>query len=283
MTRGEPASLADVQASTAALLRALDDDRWSDADLREPSLLPAWTRAHVLSHIALQADSITRTLSGALRGEIVARYPGGKAGRAADIEVGARAGSTQLIADVRTSADRLDRAFAEVTRAAAWSRVTEDGRPASDWVYIRWPEVEVHRIDLNGDYGPTNWPAAFVRYLIPRAVERLTGTDLHVEVQDAASTCTDLIGRKWSLGTGETTVAGPDWAVAAWATGRGVLAQHELTATPDVPPWHGRDAIPDVSRGSFAGGGFEPSRVDAVEFESQSGSERFGPPAGPAQ
>lgn len=114
MTIAAVAALADMRSSTAALVLGLEAERWTDADVRAPSMLPGWTRGHVLTHIARNADSIARTLSGALRGEIVARYPHGPDGRNADIEAGAGRGVTELIADVRDSADRLDRVFAAV-------------------------------------------------------------------------------------------------------------------------------------------------------------------------
>ncbi|MDT4974596.1 MAG: maleylpyruvate isomerase, partial [Pseudonocardiales bacterium] len=97
------AMLAELRTSTVALLRGVDAERWTDDEVRAPSLLPGWTRGHVLAHLARNADGISRTLSGALRGERVPRYPGGPAGRAADIEAGSTRGFVELAADVRES------------------------------------------------------------------------------------------------------------------------------------------------------------------------------------
>ena len=74
---------------------ALDDHLDRDvgepgADPALPSLLPEWTRGHVLTHIARNADSFVRVLEAARRGEVVTQYEGGVAGRNADIEAGAR-------------------------------------------------------------------------------------------------------------------------------------------------------------------------------------------------
>ena len=61
------------------------------ADPALPSLLPGWTRGHVLTHIARNADSFVRVLEAARRGEVVTQYEGGVDGRNADIEAGAGA------------------------------------------------------------------------------------------------------------------------------------------------------------------------------------------------
>ena len=157
--------LVEVRASTSALLAGLDAERWADADLRAPSALPGWTRGHVLTHIARNADGIAATLAGALRGEVVPRYPNGSAGRDADIEAGSGRGAVELIIDVRDSADRLDRLFGAVTDASGWDLTTENDRPAHSWLAARWGEVEIHRADLRGAYGPAGQPAGDVRRL----------------------------------------------------------------------------------------------------------------------
>ena len=47
-----------------------------DEQVRSPSRLPRWTVAHVLTHLARNADGHVRRLEGALHGEDVPRYPG---------------------------------------------------------------------------------------------------------------------------------------------------------------------------------------------------------------
>lgn len=238
------AALNSLRASTAALIRGIDAERWTDADVRADSLLPGWSRGHVMTHIARNADGISRTIAGALRGEIVARYPHGRAGRDADIEAGATRSSTELLADVRDSADRLDRVLSAVAEADAWALPTED-RTTGEYAVARWREVEVHRVDLGGSYTPADWPAEFVAYLLPELADSLAGRatgPLLVRVVEAGSLVPDLVGRTWSAGepgevTQATEVSGPDWAVLAWLTGRGTSAAAQLSATPDLPPW----------------------------------------------
>ena len=235
------ARLGDVRASSSALLAGLDAERWSDADMRAPSVLPDWTRGHVLTHLARNADGITATLAGALRGDIVPRYPNGPAGRAADIEAGSGRSAVELMADVRDAVDRLDRLFGSVNEARAWDVPTDLGRPARSWLNNRWREVEIHRADLRSRYGARDWPATFVGYLLPRLAAEVgnrSDQPLRIEVVHEGSTTTNLGGTAWTSDAGDpVTVRGPDWALLAWLTGRPSLANDALGAMPELAPW----------------------------------------------
>jgi maleylpyruvate isomerase len=234
------AMLAALRRSTIGLLRGVDAERWTYDEVLAPSLLPGWTRGHVLAHIARNADGISRTLSGALRGERVPRYPGGTASRAADIEAGSTRGFAELAADVQESADRLDRLFAAIADADGWDLPTED-RPARDYVVGRWREVEIHRVDLRGAYTADQWPAEFVDYLLPEAVRDVAdggAAPLRIEVAPQGSVTADLGGQVWTVGTGRPTlVTGPDWALLAWLIGRPGAAAGVLNQTPELPAW----------------------------------------------
>ena len=54
----------------------------------EPSLLPGWSRAELVTHLCRNADAMSGMLEGALNGEIVAMYPDGMDKRNADIAAG---------------------------------------------------------------------------------------------------------------------------------------------------------------------------------------------------
>jgi maleylpyruvate isomerase len=230
-----------MRTSTAALLAGLEAATWTDEDVQAPSLLPGWTRAHVLTHLARNADGIARTLSGTLRGEIVARYPLGMQGRDADIEEGAARSSAELVADVRESAERLDRIFGAVADADGWQLPTED-RPAGDYAAARWREVEVHRVDLAGRYSAADWSTEFVSYLLPVLLAGLserTDQPLGVEITPEDSVAPELSGVHRSAGVGDRVevVSGPDWAVLAWLVGRPQAAQGALSIAPELRAW----------------------------------------------
>jgi maleylpyruvate isomerase len=234
--------LQGLRASTADLLAGLDAVRWSDADVAAPSLCAGWTRGHVLTHLARNADAITATLAGALRGEVVPRYPDGPAGRDAAIEAGAGRHYAELAADVRKSAQRLDRVIAAVADADAWDRETEKGHPAKHWLTARWQEVEIHRVDLAADYTPDRWPPALVALMLPSQLDRLgeqARGAVRVIVSAEGSLLPDFVGRERAVGTGEPVeVRGPDWAVLAWLVGRPSVAASALTATPELGPYN---------------------------------------------
>lgn len=240
-TTGATGALQALRASTADLLKGLDELGWSDADVREPSRCTGWTRGHVLTHLARNADGIAATLSGALRGEVVPRYPDGDAGRDRDIEAGAGRPAAELRADVADTAERLDRVLGAVLDADSWDAATDDGRVARDWLTRRLREVEIHRVDLDAGYEPDRWPPALVQDLLPDAMESVpdrTSDAVHVVVAGDGSICPELVGREWTVGSGTPIeLAGPDWAIAAWATGRGDLVAHRLGATPALEPW----------------------------------------------
>lgn len=57
---------ARVEAAHARLLSTLA--RLTDDDARGPSLLPAWSVGHLVTHLARHADSHVRMLEAAARG-----------------------------------------------------------------------------------------------------------------------------------------------------------------------------------------------------------------------
>jgi len=232
--------LAEVQGSTERLLAALRDPPRDDAHVRQPSLLPGWTRAHVLAHLARNADALVRTLSGTLRGERLPMYLG-EAERAADIEAGSRQDAAALVADVADSAARLDEVFSRMT-PAAWEADAETRAgplPARRLIGARWREVEIHRVDLDEGYGPGDWPASFVAPLLPSLVdpERLgprLPAGVAVDVTDTDS------GRRWSAGPDDArrvAVRGPSWALVGWLVGRPSAVRRELGTPPELTPW----------------------------------------------
>jgi maleylpyruvate isomerase len=135
----------------------------SEADLRAPSLLPGWSRAHVLAHLARNADGLRNLLIGARSGQPREAYPSAQA-REDDIERGSRHGGKELAEDIAASAMAF-RAVARQLDAAAWQFPVHmlDGVdfPAAQVLTRRLVEVELHHSDLGSGYGPADWPAAF--------------------------------------------------------------------------------------------------------------------------
>jgi maleylpyruvate isomerase len=159
-------------AAQTALLANLDDLR--DDVARRPSRLPGWTVGHLLTHIARNADSVVWRLEGAAAGEVRDQYPGGLEQRTRDIEAGAGRPATELVRDVRRTADAVARVMAGLP-VAAWDAPSRTSKgvveSSRDAVLSRWREVVVH----HGDLGlvPVPFPSALVGAWLPRELPRL--------------------------------------------------------------------------------------------------------------
>jgi len=153
-----------------ATQRLLDRARIiTEPDLRAPSLLPGWTRARVLAHVALGADAMRDLLTGVRTGR---DRPGPASAEThasgLDRSVGQR--PEQLMAAVADSA----MALRTVTRQLPDDRWQVPVRvpgltpfPAAELLVRRLVEVELHHCDLGAGYGPADWPAVFAGLDLP--------------------------------------------------------------------------------------------------------------------
>ena len=149
-----------------ATQRLLDAARViSEPDLRAPSLLPGWTRAHVLAHLARGADAMRNLLVGVRSGQDRPAYVSAEA-RQADIEYGTGLRASELMADLADSAMAL-RTVARQLPDEGWQapvRILDSAPfPAAELLPRRLVEVELHHCDLGARYGPADWPATFAR------------------------------------------------------------------------------------------------------------------------
>ncbi|HEY2519746.1 MAG TPA: maleylpyruvate isomerase N-terminal domain-containing protein [Streptosporangiaceae bacterium] len=141
-----------------------------DSDLRVPSLLPGWTRAHVLAHLARGADALRNLMIGARTGEPRPAYPSPEA-REAGIEAGAGQSRADLLDDVAAAAG----AFRTVSRQLpdeAWDVAITwvpglDPFPARELLVRRLVEIELHHVDLGAGYTAADWPDSFVVLRLP--------------------------------------------------------------------------------------------------------------------
>jgi maleylpyruvate isomerase len=151
-------------------------DTMTDGDMRRASLLPGWTVGHVLTHVARNADSHLRRVDAARRGEMIDQYEGGFAGRKADIEVGAIRAATEIVEDVRLSANAVDEAWRALpveTWAGRSRDVSGRERLLFELPSRRWQEVEVHMVDLDAGVSHREWSDEFVLEWLPRTRERM--------------------------------------------------------------------------------------------------------------
>jgi maleylpyruvate isomerase len=134
-----------------------------EPELAAPSRLPGWSRAHVIAHLARNADAMRMLLAGARSGDARPAYASAEA-READIEAGARQQPIELVADLADAAMAL-RTMARQLPDPAWlvevQMLDSDPFPAGQLLTRRLVEVELHHTDLGAGYGPAGWPAAF--------------------------------------------------------------------------------------------------------------------------
>jgi maleylpyruvate isomerase len=154
----------------AATQRLLDNARTlSEADLRAQSLLPGWSRAHVLAHLARNADAMRNLLVGARAGESRPAYASAQA-REDGIEEGAKLGAAGLMADLADSAMAL-RTVARQLPGEAWQvqvrMLDSEPFPSAALLTKRLVEIELHHCDLGAGYQPADWPAAFTALDLP--------------------------------------------------------------------------------------------------------------------
>ena len=212
----------------------------TDDDCRAPSLLPGWSRGHVLTHWARNADGQTLMLAAAVRGEVVAQYPGGDEQREADIEAGAARPARLILQDARAAVDRVEDTWRRMP-PEAWSRPTGariGQRPAWMSVWARWRETEIHHIDLNVGYTHEHWPAEFVGLMLPRVLPTLDA-----RLPDGAAVQVQVTDRHWpqdnaTAASGDPVIVrGTGSAVLCWLIGRPVPVAAGLTAVRYGQDW----------------------------------------------
>ncbi|MFE7406138.1 maleylpyruvate isomerase family mycothiol-dependent enzyme [Isoptericola sp. NPDC057559] len=221
-----PAALAhaaaDADAALGALIdvvRTLPDDAGS-----APSPLEGWTRGHVLSHVTNVGAALARQAEYAARGEKVAPYDGGQAGRDAGIEAGAARTVAEHVAALEASRARLAAAWPAPDDALWSAPVAYRDGVLADALLAWWREARIHAADATAGLddrtlGSGSWDEAFCAHL---------GDFLAVRLPDA--------------GAGLALVGDPR-DVAAWLAGRAPSGPVSATRDgapvplPELGPW----------------------------------------------
>jgi maleylpyruvate isomerase len=228
----DPRLVELLDSGTRRLVRSVDkmgDDQW-----REPSLLPGWSRAHVVAHLTLNAEGLSAALEGVHEGRPVPMYASDDA-RNSDISDLAGAPLSSLRDRFLASTTMIGESVEELAENLESHVVerTPGGRSfaAGEVGLMRTREVEIHHADLGLDYTAADWPSDFVELL-------LDGRATHHDGPGFVAHATDL-DRSWTFGAGGPVVSGVGSALAWWVTGRGT--GDGLTSddgrVPRMEPW----------------------------------------------
>jgi maleylpyruvate isomerase len=202
------------------------DDEWARAigglgepELRAPSALPGWSRAHVLAHVARNADGLKNLLTWADTGVETPMYPSPEA-READIEAGAQRGAADILADFVASAARFEQ-YAARMPADAWAREARNrqGAPVSGAVVARMrvSELAIHLADLDRGYD-LDRVLGLLGPLAGEVVEHaITSRSAHLPALRLVAEGTG----EWTTGAAPgATVTGTSGRLLAWLSGR---------------------------------------------------------------
>jgi maleylpyruvate isomerase len=201
----------------------------TDEVAREPSRLPGWSVGHLVTHLARNADAHRRVVEAAGRGEMVPMYPGGQDERTADIEAGAGRAAADLVSDVLSADAALERAWSTASHET-WTQglgVRNAGpTTVSDFVFLRWREVEVHAADLGltGSTGDPvdHWDVLPAAYLDGEWARMTAFLDKRLPA-DVTAVLVPGDRPSRAYGTGESTVFvhGTAGRLLAWMMDRG--------------------------------------------------------------
>ena len=218
MTRKLTDTLAwtgDGAAHLRGLMMRMGDDAFA-----APSGLPGWSRAHVLTHIARNADAMVNLLTWARTGVRTPAYASDEQ-RVADIETGAQRSPAEIRADVISSSDRLGQAVREMPERAWSAQVTNRQGVkirAAEIPWTRAREMWIHAVDLDVGASFADIPPPMLAELITDVTVALSARPdcpvLRLVATDQSLT--------WVLGDGHDPdeVRGPAAGLAAWLVGR---------------------------------------------------------------
>ncbi|MEC3918297.1 maleylpyruvate isomerase family mycothiol-dependent enzyme [Nocardia sp. CDC160] len=235
--------LEPIEASTRRFLATVET--LTDAEIAGESLIPPWTRGHVIAHVCRAGDSLVRLLTWARTGIETPQYASMEV-RAEEIEAGAGRPVAEQLDDLVASAQRFADAVRSLT-PTAWNRAvrarTGELRTPEAIVPMRLRELEIHHADLNAGYSFSDIPEPAARWILedmadafarrehasPALLLRATDTDF----------CRDLTGDRRAA---TVEIAGAQADLLGWLSGRIPAERAGLTADrtgriPPAPTW----------------------------------------------
>ncbi|MFJ1762067.1 maleylpyruvate isomerase N-terminal domain-containing protein [Amycolatopsis sp. NPDC088138] len=217
------------------------DDEWArvagglgEPELRAPSALPGWSRAHVFAHIARNADGLRNLLTWANTGVETPMYVSAEA-RDEDIEAGAQHGVAEILGDFVASAGRFEQ-YAAAMPDEAWAREARNrqGGPVTGTVVarMRLSELTIHLADLGLGHSLDDVLGLLGPLAEDVVQHAITSRGAHLPSLRLAGG-----GYEWTMGaTPGATVTGTCGELLAWLSGRSDGSALD-GAVPRIPAW----------------------------------------------
>ncbi|ACU97081.1 MAG: maleylpyruvate isomerase family mycothiol-dependent enzyme [Saccharomonospora viridis] len=206
-----------------------------DSELDRPSLLPGWSRRHVIAHVGYNARALTRLLTWARTGVETPMYASPEQ-RAAEIESGATLPARALRSLFSHSEVHLNVAWRDLPDEAWDAQVrTAQGRlvPARETAWMRTREVWVHALDLDHGASTHDFPPDLLDELLADVLRMWQRRKETVDLTIAPEGRETVV-----LGDGGPTVSGTLPDVVRWLTGRGARRLTSSTGElPTIPRW----------------------------------------------
>lgn len=209
----------------------------SDHDFDGATLLPGWTRRHLVAHVGYNAAALCRLLDWAATGVETPMYASTEQ-RGRQIAEGATLSAAALRNLFDHTVARLNEKWRQLP-ASAWAAEvrTAQGRlvPAAETVWMRNREVWIHAVDLDNGARFGDFPDPVLDALLTDIVAAWhrngVGSGLVLEVDGRAP-----------MAVGDDspphgTVSGPLASVVRWATGRGAVGIHTTGEVGPAPQW----------------------------------------------
>lgn len=209
----------------------------TDTDLDGDTLLPGWTRRHLLAHVGYNAAALCRLLDWAATGVETPMYASTEQ-RAREIDEGATRTAAALRNLFTHTAARLDEKWRNLPPTAWAAQVrTAQGRlvPATETAWMRTREVWIHAVDLAGNGRFGDFPTVVLDSLLTDIVGMWCTKDLGTGLVLSIDGRTPIAVHQDS--PPQHTVAGPLAAVVRWATGRGAIGVTIDTDLDGPPRW----------------------------------------------
>lgn len=203
-----------------------------DISVAQESRCVGWSRGHVLTHLARNADALGRLVANATTGSNTPMYPSAEI-RDAEINAGSTRSLRELADDIHGSAGRLAEGFALLTGPVADTSVEMRGGTfvaAGFLPFLRLREVVLHHVDLGAGYGFTDIPDDVAAELLRDAVKRLSRVE-----QAPGVTLRSDDGDEYSIGDGHQVLEGSRAALLGWLAREEDLGVRSAAPLPALP------------------------------------------------